>query len=86
MKIFITNNFLLQSIYHNLPKVSELSSNGLVIAWSMRHGEVLDQYNQIFKHGDTPSSKRKLATTQRWEFLTKKCEEGTTIMPNSKSS
>ena len=33
------------------------------------------QVSQIFKHGETPSSKRKLATTQRWDFLNKKCEE-----------
>ena len=30
---------------------------------------------QIFKHGETPSNKRKLATTQRSEFLIKKYEE-----------
>ena len=35
----------------------------------------MDKYTQIFKHGETPSSKRKLATTQRWDFLNKKCEE-----------
>ena len=44
------------------------------IVWES-HGDVLDSYTQIFKHGETPSNKRKLATTQRWEFLTKTCEE-----------
>ena len=39
------------------------------------HGDVLDSYTQIFKDRETPSNKRKLATTQRWDFLTKKCEE-----------
>ena len=48
--------------------------NSAQVVWES-HGEVLDSYTQIFKHGETPSNKRKLATTQRWDFLTKKCEE-----------
>ena len=48
--------------------------NSAQVVWES-HGDVLDSYTQIFKHRETPSNKRKLATTQRWEFLTKTCEE-----------
>ena len=39
------------------------------------HRPVLDQYTEIFKLSGTPSNKRKWCTTQRWDYLTKKCEE-----------
>ena len=34
------------------------------VVWES-HGDVLDSYTQIFKHRETPSNKRKLATTHR---------------------
>ena len=48
--------------------------NSAQVVWES-HGRVLDQYTEIFKHGGTPSNKRKLCTTQRWDYLTEKCEE-----------
>ena len=48
------------------------------IIWKS-HGDILDKYTQIFKHGETPSSKRKLATTQRWDFLNKSVKNFTTL-------
>ena len=48
--------------------------NSAQVIWES-HGEVLDYYTQIFKHGETPSNRRRLCTTSRWEYLSTTCED-----------
>ena len=57
--------------------------NSAQVVWES-HGDVLESYTQIFKHRETPSNKRKLATTQRWDFLTKNVKNFISLNTNFK--
>ena len=47
------------------------------------HGEVLDEYARVFNKNQTPSKKRKMNITHRWEYLTMACEDFHNLYPDS---
>ena len=49
------------------------------------HGDILDEYHKVFKNNVTPSGKRKLSTTRRWQYLTSNCEDFHNLFPEAQT-